>query len=207
MALVTETPPTVTGFSRATGVIASLQPIAPSFGHTQPASMPVMFAITWLAYVGFYLTRKSFSVAKIGIQDDPTLKMTDHEMALVDGAYLIAYAVGQFIFGMAGDRSGTRRVIVTGMLFFLAAPDHEFATPPDHGASMRGALLAAWKVRDLARLQRLLQGQGDRIRSAEQQCESGQRCSLRRQRRRARAGRRNGGRRWLLRKPRVPCRR
>jgi len=28
-----------------------------------------IFAVTWLAYAGFYLTRKSFSVAKIGIQD------------------------------------------------------------------------------------------------------------------------------------------
>ena len=27
-----------------------------------------IFTITWLAYVGFYLTRKSFSVAKIVIQ-------------------------------------------------------------------------------------------------------------------------------------------
>jgi len=80
-----------------------------------------IFAITWLAYVGFYLTRKSFSVAKIGIQDDPALQMTDRAMALVDGAYLIAYAVGQFLFGMAGDRAGTRRVILLGMLVSVAA--------------------------------------------------------------------------------------
>ena len=31
-----------------------------------------IFAITWLAYAGFYLTRKSFAVAKIGIQKDST---------------------------------------------------------------------------------------------------------------------------------------
>src|SRR5262245_38608022 len=75
-----------------------------------------IFAITWLAYAGFYLTRKSFSVAKIGIQKDPTLHMTDRQMALIDGAYLTAYAVGQFLFGMAGDRLGPRIVIAAGIL-------------------------------------------------------------------------------------------
>jgi OPA family sugar phosphate sensor protein UhpC-like MFS transporter len=74
-----------------------------------------IFAVTWLAYAGFYLTRKSFSVAKIGIQHDPSLKMTDAQMAWIDGAYLVAYAVGQFFFGIAGDRAGTRKVVAAGM--------------------------------------------------------------------------------------------
>src|SRR5688572_23655181 len=74
-----------------------------------------IFIVTWLAYAGFYLTRKSFSVAKIGIQDDPSLHMTDAQMAWIDGAYLVAYAIGQFIFGIAGDRLGPRRVVAAGM--------------------------------------------------------------------------------------------
>src|SRR5688572_19862437 len=74
-----------------------------------------IFAITWLAYAGFYLTRKSFSVAKIGIQEDPSLRMTDAQMAWIDGAYLFAYAIGQFISGIAGDRAGTRKVVLAGM--------------------------------------------------------------------------------------------
>src|SRR5207237_3228676 len=75
-----------------------------------------IFTVTWLAYAGFYLTRKSFSVAKIGIAHDPSLKMSDAQMAWIDGAYLTSYAIGQFIFGMAGDRLGTRLVVATGMV-------------------------------------------------------------------------------------------
>jgi sugar phosphate permease len=80
-----------------------------------------IFIITWLAYAGFYLTRKSFAVAKIGIQRDPSLGWTDSQLAWIDGAYLTAYALGQFLFGMAGDRLGTRIVVGTGMLFSVVA--------------------------------------------------------------------------------------
>ncbi len=75
-----------------------------------------IFGITWLAYAGFYLTRKSFSVAKIEIEHDPALGLSDAQMAWIDGAYLVAYAVGQFVFGMAGDRWGTRKVVAAGLL-------------------------------------------------------------------------------------------
>ncbi|HEX8522721.1 MAG TPA: MFS transporter [Tepidisphaeraceae bacterium] len=80
-----------------------------------------IFAVTWLAYAGFYLTRKSFSVAKIGIQKDPTLGWSDAQLAWIDGAYLTAYAIGQFLFGMLGDRLGTRIVVGTGMLLSVIA--------------------------------------------------------------------------------------
>src|SRR3954464_667317 len=80
-----------------------------------------IFAVTWLAYAGFYLTRKSFSVAKIGIQHDPSLKMTDPQMAWIDGAYLVAYAAGQFFFGIAGDRAGTRKVVAAGLFLSVIA--------------------------------------------------------------------------------------
>ena len=75
-----------------------------------------IFIITWLAYAGFYLTRKSFPVAKIGIQRDPSLGWTDSQLAWIDGAYLTAYALGQFHFGMAGDRLGPRIVVGAGLL-------------------------------------------------------------------------------------------
>src|SRR5436305_3916846 len=80
-----------------------------------------IFAITWLAYAGFYLTRKSFSVAKIGIARDPSLHWTDAQMAWIDSIYLTTYAVGQFIFGMAGDRVGTRRVVAAGLFVSVLA--------------------------------------------------------------------------------------
>lgn len=75
-----------------------------------------VFFITWLAYVGFYLTRKSFAVAKIDLANPEIMGLTKVQLSLVDGAYLTTYAMGQFIWGMAGDRVGTRRVILCGML-------------------------------------------------------------------------------------------
>lgn len=80
-----------------------------------------IFGITWLAYFGFYLTRKAFSVAKIGIDQDATIDLTSSQMAWVDGAYLVAYAVGQFVWGVAGDKVGTRKVVLAGMLCSVLA--------------------------------------------------------------------------------------
>ena len=34
-----------------------------------------IFAITWLAYAAFYFTRKAFSVAKLGIAEDPGFQL------------------------------------------------------------------------------------------------------------------------------------
>jgi OPA family sugar phosphate sensor protein UhpC-like MFS transporter len=80
-----------------------------------------IFIITWLAYAAFYLTRMSFSVAKIGIEQDPNFHLSKSVMGVVDGVYLAAYAVGQFIWGMFGDRFGTRIVILIGMFASVIA--------------------------------------------------------------------------------------
>ena len=77
----------------------------------------IIFGITWLSYAGFYLTRKSFSVAKIELSKETGIGLTDAQLSYIDGGYLIAYAVGQFVWGMMGDRFGTRKVILTGMFF------------------------------------------------------------------------------------------
>lgn len=74
-----------------------------------------IFFITWLAYGGFYLTRKSFSVAKIGLSEDPGIIMSNATMGAIDFAYLTAYAVGQFFWGTFGDRFGTRKIVLVGM--------------------------------------------------------------------------------------------
>jgi MFS transporter, OPA family, glycerol-3-phosphate transporter len=80
-----------------------------------------VFAITWLAYAGFYLTRKAFAVAKIDMGKATGLGLTDHQMSWIDGASLVAYAVGQFFWGICGDRYGTRKVILLGMLGSVVA--------------------------------------------------------------------------------------
>ncbi len=75
-----------------------------------------IFFVTWLAYAGFNLTRMSFAVSKVGIESDSHIQLTQPQMAMADGAFLAAYAIGQFFWGMAGDRFGTRKVILFGML-------------------------------------------------------------------------------------------
>lgn len=75
-----------------------------------------VFAITWWAYVGFYLTRKSFAVAKVELGGESGLSLSKDQMAWIDFTYLVAYAVGQFFWGVCGDRYGTRRVVLAGML-------------------------------------------------------------------------------------------
>ncbi|HTI73161.1 MAG TPA: MFS transporter, partial [Candidatus Limnocylindria bacterium] len=80
-----------------------------------------IFAITWLAYTGFYLTRKSFAVAKIEMAHPAGLGLTNNNLASIDFVYLVTYAIGQFAWGICGDRWGTRRVIVAGMLCSVLA--------------------------------------------------------------------------------------
>ncbi len=79
------------------------------------------FVITWLAYAGFNLTRMSFAVSKVGIEGDAGIQLTQPQMAWIDGAFLAAYAVGQFFWGVAGDRFGTRKVVLIGMLASVIA--------------------------------------------------------------------------------------
>lgn len=76
-----------------------------------------IFAITWIAYAGFYFTRQAFSVAKLGILEDPILNthLTKSVMANLDAAYLAAYAVGQFVWGQVSDRFGPRVVVLGGL--------------------------------------------------------------------------------------------
>ena len=80
-----------------------------------------IFASTWLAYVGFYLTRKSFSVAKIGLGEGTAIGLSQARLAWIDGAFLIAYAIGQFLWGMTADRFGARKVVLIGMFTSVVA--------------------------------------------------------------------------------------
>jgi OPA family sugar phosphate sensor protein UhpC-like MFS transporter len=75
-----------------------------------------IFFITWLAYAGFYLTRKGFSVAKNELKKPEILGLTLADMSWIDGANSVAYAAGQFIFGPLGDKVGTRVIVLGGIL-------------------------------------------------------------------------------------------
>ncbi|MFF0629230.1 MFS transporter [Streptomyces sp. NPDC004296] len=82
-----------------------------------------IFAVTWLAYAGFYFVRQAFAVAKLGILDDPAVHgvLTEQVLGVIDAVYLAAYAVGQFLWGMWADRFGPRVVVTVGMLGAVAA--------------------------------------------------------------------------------------
>jgi sugar phosphate permease len=75
-----------------------------------------IFGVTWLAYAGFYLTRKAFSVAKNELKRPEVLDLSKAQMSGMDGAYSAVYAFGQFFWGTLGDRYGTRMVVLFGMM-------------------------------------------------------------------------------------------
>lgn len=75
-----------------------------------------IFSITWLAYAGFYLTRKGFSVAKNELKLPEVMGMTKADMSWIDGANSVAYALGQFVWGPLGDKFGPRTIVLAGML-------------------------------------------------------------------------------------------
>ena len=80
-----------------------------------------VFAITWLAYAAFYFTRKAFSVAKLGIAEDPNFHLDKMAMANLDAVYLAAYAIGQFTWGILADRYGPRVVVMGGLIISALA--------------------------------------------------------------------------------------
>lgn len=82
-----------------------------------------IFVVTWLAYAGFYFVRQAFSVAKLGILDDPAVGsvLTERALGVIDAVYLAAYAVGQFVWGMCADRFGPRVVVIGGMIGAIGA--------------------------------------------------------------------------------------
>jgi sugar phosphate permease len=74
----------------------------------------VAFAVTWLAYATYYLGRKGFSVTKARMRKE--IGLGEGTLATIDTGYLTAYAVGQFVSGIVGDRVGARRLVSIGML-------------------------------------------------------------------------------------------
>ncbi|WP_449432441.1 MFS transporter [Pseudomonas putida] len=80
-----------------------------------------VFLITWVAYAAFYFTRKAFSVAKLGIGEDPDFMLEKAMMANLDALYLTAYAVGQFLWGNFSDRFGPRVVVLSGLVISALA--------------------------------------------------------------------------------------
>jgi OPA family sugar phosphate sensor protein UhpC-like MFS transporter len=75
-----------------------------------------IFVVTWLAYAGYYLTRKAFSVAKNELKKPENLGLSKAQMSAMDGAFSAVYALAQFFWGTLGDKFGPRRVVLIGMM-------------------------------------------------------------------------------------------
>ena len=73
-----------------------------------------IFGLTWLSYAGFYLCRKNFGVSMPLLKED--LGYTKDAFAVVLTAYLVMYAIGQFVNGVASDKWGPRLIVGTGLL-------------------------------------------------------------------------------------------
>ncbi|MGV8803312.1 MFS transporter, partial [Pseudomonas aeruginosa] len=63
----------------------------------------------------------AFSVAKLGMAEDPDFQLAKMAMADLDAIYLAAYAVGQFTWGVLADRFGPRIVVFGGLLISALA--------------------------------------------------------------------------------------
>ena len=68
---------------------------------------------TWLAYAGLYFCRKPFYVAKGTLSRDLGLDVGD--LGEIGTAYLVAYAIGQFVSAGLGQRAGARLLLVAGI--------------------------------------------------------------------------------------------
>lgn len=68
---------------------------------------------TFVAYIGYYLTRKVFGIVKTSVA--PALGVTLQEVAHLWTAFLVAYMVGQFVNGFVGRRIGPKLLILIGL--------------------------------------------------------------------------------------------
>ena len=78
-----------------------------------------VFAATWLAYAGFYLCRKNFSVLMPFLQSQGGIS----KMRLADilFAYSLCYSAGQFLMGSLCDRFSPSRVVGAGLALAAVA--------------------------------------------------------------------------------------
>jgi len=77
-----------------------------------------IFALTWVAYCGYYLCRKNFSVLMPFLKTEEGF--SSEALAHVLFIYSVAYAAGQVLMGSLADRWGAR-LVVSGGAFVSAA--------------------------------------------------------------------------------------
>ena len=89
------------------------QEMGPRVGEDFALRRAGIFVFTWLAYAGFYLCRKNFSVAMPLLTKE--LGWSKLDLANVVFGYSLFYAGGQFVNGVLSDRFGARLVVGCGL--------------------------------------------------------------------------------------------
>ncbi len=72
-----------------------------------------VFAATFVAYAGLYFARKPFSVVKASLGD--AFNWDAVQLGQLGAFYLVAYTIGQFLAGAAGQKWGPRLALLTGL--------------------------------------------------------------------------------------------
>jgi len=78
-----------------------------------------VFAVTWLAYAGFYFCRKNLSAAMPLMKEE--LHFTDLDLSKIIFVYSLTYMLGQFVGGVLSDRHGPRLIVSLGMVIAVLA--------------------------------------------------------------------------------------
>jgi sugar phosphate permease len=78
-----------------------------------------IFILSWLAYGGFYLCRKNFSIAMPLLDQD--LGFTKDNFATLLFFYSFFYAMGQFYNGFLSDKFGPRLIVGIGLFLSVLA--------------------------------------------------------------------------------------
>src|SRR5947199_10066003 len=73
---------------------------------------------SYLAYGGYYLTRKTFTICKTSIAKDLNWELAD--TAHIWTAFLVAYMLGMFINSFIGRRWGPRVLLLGGLGLSIA---------------------------------------------------------------------------------------
>jgi OPA family glycerol-3-phosphate transporter-like MFS transporter len=105
-----------------------------------------IFGATWLSYVGFYFCRKPFTAAKAAIQDQQ--HWTGETIGNIYAAYLIAYAIGQFLASRMGPRLGPRKNVLIGMALSICV------------TALLGIAISPWVMAGLLAVNGLAQATG-----------------------------------------------
>jgi len=93
--------------------------VAAELNSSQRAWRWRIFALTWMAYAGFYLCRKNLSVTMPLMAVD--LHLTKVDLAHVVFGYSLLYSLGQFASGILADRFGSRLIVTIGLLIAVTS--------------------------------------------------------------------------------------